>query len=127
MGEAIFSKDELAAMYELGRLYYEMGYVAPAERMFAGLAGLDGHTTASRIGLGLLKVERGSFQEATAHFRAALQSGTFVSSAKLGLVISFLGMQETARARSLLSEVMKESRDLSPEMRQLAEALAERC
>jgi len=127
MAEAGYTREELTAMYELGRLYYEMGYVAPAERMFAGLAGIDGNATASRIGLGLLKIERGAFQEATAHFRAALQAGTYIPSAKIGLVIAFIGMQEFARARSLLSEVTKDPRDLTPEMKQLVEALTERC
>ena len=127
MSEAGYSREELTSMYELGRLYYEMGYVAPAERMFAGLAGIDGNATASRIGLGLLKLERGAFQEATAHFRSALQAGTYVVSAKIGLVLAFIGLQEFARARSLLSEVGKDPLEITPEIKQLVDALTERC
>ncbi len=33
-----YSQTELNSIYELGRLYYEMGYFAPAERLFTGLS-----------------------------------------------------------------------------------------
>ena len=52
----------LRAIYELGRLYYEMGYFAPAERVFAGLASIDKGSTASDVGLGLVKLECGLYR-----------------------------------------------------------------
>jgi len=122
-----YSPEELVSIYELGRLYYEMGYLVPAERIFAGLVAVDGNHTAARIGLGLLKIERGLFQEATNQFRLALQANSFPLQAKLGLVIAFLGMQELPRARSLLGELTKEMNGISPEVSQLARVLATRC
>ena len=122
-----YTREELGSIYELGRMYFEMGYLAPAERIFAGLAGIDVGQTAAKIGLGLLKLERGLFQEATGHFRASLQAGSFPVQAKLGLVMAFLGLQEMPRARTLLAEVGKEMKDVSSDTRQLAEALAKRC
>ena len=125
--ESKYSTDELVSIYELGRLYYEMGYLVPAERIFAGLAAVDGNQTAARIGLGLLKMERGLFQDATNQFRAALQAGVFPLQAKLGLVIAFLGLQELPRARSLLSELSKEITDVPTDVAHLAKVLAKRC
>ncbi|MFN8391700.1 MAG: hypothetical protein U0136_15535 [Bdellovibrionota bacterium] len=125
-----YSRDQLNAVYELGRMYFEMGYFVPAERIFAGLTVVDGAVTPARVGLGLLKLERGLFQESTAFFRSAIQANTYALEAKLGLVAAFLGMGELPRARSLLSEVAKEMQGtpgISPEIRTLAEAFAERC
>lgn len=127
MAERTYSREELTSIYELGRLYFEMGYVAPAERIFSGLSGIDNHLTPSRIGLGLLKIERGLFQEATNVFRSVVQAGTFTLSAKLGLAIAFIGQQELGRARSLLSELEKEVADAPQETKQLVEALNKRC
>ena len=125
-----YSKETLNAIYELGRMYFEMGFFVPAERIFAGLADCDEGVTAARLGLGLLKLERGMFQESLVHFRAALNSNNFPIHAKLGLIAAFVGMQELGRARSLLAELAKEMQNalnVEPDVRTLAEALAQRC
>lgn len=125
-----YAPEQCAALYELGRLYLEMGYFVPAERIFSGLVAVEGDFLAARLGIGAVKLERGLFQEAAAHFRTALQAGGPHSLlSKVGLVAAFLGMQDVVRARSLLSEVAKdlgEKRDLDPDVRTLIEAFAVR-
>jgi hypothetical protein len=126
-----YTQEDLTSIYELGRMYFEMGFFMPAERIFAGLTVVDNGTTPARLGLGLLKLERGLFQESTVFFRASLQAKTFTLEAKLGLVAAFLGMGEIPRARSLLAEIAKEIQStpaaVHPEVRTLAEAFAQRC
>ena len=61
---ADYTKEMLSAAYELGRLYFESGYFVPAERIFSGLAAVDRGLTPSRVGLGLIRLEKGQFQEA---------------------------------------------------------------
>ncbi len=126
----IYTQQELFSIYELGRLYFEMGFYVPAERIFSGLSVVDQNLTPARVGLGVLKLERGLFQESAVHFRAAIQSNAFLLEAKLGLVAAFTGMGELPRARSLLSEVAKEFREtneVSSELVALAEVFATRC
>lgn len=125
-----YSSEELATIYELGRLYFEMGYFAPAERVFSGLSSVDDFRTPARIGLGLVKLERGLYQEASTHFRAALQSGSFELQAKLGLCASFVAAGELSRTQSILGEISKsveDGQELEPEERKLFEALIIRC
>ena len=125
-----YSEKDLVALYELGRLYYEMGYFAPAERVFAGLIVIDGGITPARVGLGLVKLERGLFSDAMTHFRMALQSGCFKVSAYLGLCCSFVAGGELDRARSLLSQLEREKQlqeDFSPEHKAIRDALQMRC
>ena len=127
---SVYSSEELLAIYELGRMYYEMGFFVPAERIFGGLITVDNNSTPARVGLGLLKVERGLYQDSTVHFRASIQAGAFVMQAKLGLVAAFLGLQEIPRARSLLAEIGKEmsqTPNVDQNLKTLAEAYAERC
>ena len=97
-----------SSVYELGKLYYEMGYLAPAERIFGGLAHIDQGSTPSRIGLGLVKLEGGLYEEAAYFFRASLENGNFILQARLGLCCCFLAINETSRAASLLQQIGKE-------------------
>ncbi len=134
-----YPSEQLVALYELGRLYFEMGYFAPAERVFAGLVAVDAGFLPARIGLGAVKLERGLFQESIGHFRAVVQDATSsgvagqnlgaqggqqpdrsiqVNSAyrlvgKVGLVAAFLGTQDATRAKSLLAEVAKEIAEIN--------------
>ncbi len=124
-----YSDEQLKAIYELGRMYYEMGYFAPAERIFAGLIGVDNGRTPARLGLALVKLERGALQEAAQHFRAALQNTGIAMQTKLGLAAAFVAAGELNRARSILGEVSKEAANLGKnaeekELRALWEALA---
>jgi lipopolysaccharide biosynthesis regulator YciM len=102
-----YSKEELIAIYELGRLYFEMGYFIPAERVFSGLAAVDKNQTCARLGLGLVKIEQGMYQDAVTHLRLALQQAAWEIQAKLGLCATFIASGEEQRARSLLGEVSK--------------------
>lgn len=126
-----YSEKELVALYELGRLYYEMGYFAPAERVFAGLVVIDGGYTPARIGLGLIKLERGLFSDAMNHFRIALQNESqFKLSAYLGLCSAFVAGGEFDRARSLLSQLERDKpmqESFIPEYRTIRDALHIRC
>ena len=125
-----YSKEELSGIYELGKMYFEMGFFVPAERIFSGLIGIEGSMIPARLGLGLIKLERGLYQEATLHFRQVLQSGSYAIHAKLGLVSAFIGMQEMSRARSLIAEIAKElpqHSNVGSEIRMLAQAFAVRC
>jgi hypothetical protein len=125
-----YSNEELVAIFELGRLYFEMGYFAPAERIFAGLSVVDDERTPCRIGLGLVKLERGLFQEATTHFRQSLQIGKYPILAKLGLCAAFVAMKEMSRAQSILAEISNDPdhlRMIDPDQQRLFEALVLRC
>lgn len=106
-----YSRTDLTAIYELGRLYYEMGYFAPAERIFAGLCAVDGAQTPSRLGLGLVKIERGLIEESMVQLRQALQSGLCPLETKLGLCASFIAAGDIERARSLLTQIETEHRE----------------
>ena len=130
MSERSYSEDELMSFYELGRMYYEMGYFAPAERIFSGLAAVDQGATPARCGLGLVKLERGLHDQSQQHFRLALQESAFPLQAKLGLVASFLASGEIQRAKSLLVELASELEAAPGEnadLRVLWEAFALRC
>ena len=125
-----YADEQLKAIYELGRLYFEMGYFAPAERIFAGLSVVDGAQTPARLGLGLVKLERGLFQEAAVHFRNVIQSGRYTLPAKVALASAFLAAGELTRAKSMLGEISKEAGPQlaqDTEMRILWEALVIRC
>ena len=125
-----YSKKILFSIYELGRLYFEMGYFAPAERIFVGLAGMDGGQTPSLVGLGLVKLECGLFPESIAYFREALEREVFPLQAKLGLSAAFISTGEYARARSILTQIKRDQGGedrLDEETRMLWEALDVRC
>lgn len=106
-----YSRDQLLAMYALGRLYFEMGYFSPAERIFNGLSTLDGGQTPARLGLGLVKIERGRFEEAAQCLRVALEQGTYPVEVQLGLCTTFVATGDNQRARSLLQQLKKEHSD----------------
>ena len=127
---AAYTNEELTAIYELGRVYFEMGYFAPAERIFSGLSVVDEGRSLSRLGLGLIKLERGLYQEAVTHFRAALESGSSEIQAKLGLCASFIAMDQVPRAQSILREIsqaMQSGQPVEGEVKRLFEAFAIRC
>ena len=126
--ESAYSRDQLIALYELGRMYYEMGYFTPAERIFNGIAILDEQAAPARLALGLLKLERGLHAEAATHFRSVLQHDAYAFQAKLGLCLSFLRAGERSRARSVLAEIVKSSGGVEatePEVGTLFGALTE--
>ena len=119
-----------SSAYELGRMYYEMGYMAPAERIFGGLANTDEGSTPSRIGLGIIKLEGGLYEEAAYYFRASLENGNFMLQARLGLCCCFLASRETSRAISTLQQINKEHESElvhNPAMTRLWESLYIRC
>jgi len=102
-----YSKQDLLAIYELGRLYFEMGYFVPAERIFSGLISIDQGQTPARLGLGLVKLECGLFADSLSHLRHANQDPAYELQAKLALSAAFVGMKEYMRAQSMLSEIKK--------------------
>lgn len=125
-----YSGEELAAIYELGRLYFEMGYFPAAERIFSGLSAIDGGFTPARIGLGLLRIENGQYNDATTFFRGELPDGNYKIEAKLGMCAAFMALGEVPRARSLLGQIDKDFqavKNLNPELQRLWQAFAIRC
>ncbi|MCB0324286.1 MAG: hypothetical protein KDD69_11970 [Bdellovibrionales bacterium] len=125
-----YSNEELAGIYELGRMYFELGYFAPAERIFNGLVVVDEGRTPARLGLGLLKLERGLYQEAGTHFRSVLESKSYEVQAKLGLCAAFVAAGDLVRAKSILDELAKtleRNPGTEPEVRRLFQAYVARC
>lgn len=122
-----YSAEELSNIYELGRLYFETGFFAPAERIFNGLLAIDPAATPSRLGLGLVKLELGLFNEAATLFRQCLEGNEFEMRAKVGLACCFLASNESSRAESLLREVRLAEKDgvvsFAAEEQRLLEAL----
>ena len=107
-----------------------MGYYTPAERIFNGLCVIDGGVTPSRISLGVIKLERGLFEESAQHFKRALQEGYYPLQSKLGLSIVFIGQGDISRAKSVLVQLateLEKAIDAPSELRTLWEALALRC
>lgn len=131
MINSIYSSEHLSALYELGRLYYQLGYYAPAEKIFNGLLTIDSdNETAANIGLGLIKLERGAYEEATSYFRFALEGGNYKLQAKLGMLATFVAKAEILRARSLLEEVDSEVANqdtLDPDLGKLLKAFFRCC
>ena len=125
-----YSREELNAIYELGRLYFEMGYFSPAERIFAGLCVVDKGQTPSLLALGLVKIERGRFDEAAQCLRSSLESGQYVFQVELALCVSFIASGDRDRAYSLLRQIEKENASelgLYKEYQRLWDALLARC
>ena len=122
-----YSDREIIGLYELGRLYYEMGIFHSAEKIFSGLVAVQAQNIPSNIGLGLVKLERGKYEEAEGCFREALRNKDFELEAQFGLVILFLATNELGRARVLLSQMEKSFSDVRSDtiLRNLGEALAE--
>ena len=120
-----YSLEELTAIYELGRAYFEMGYFAPAERIFNGLVVVGDEHVPARLGLGMIKLERGLYDEALGHFRLVLEGGSFDLQAKLGICAVFVATKDIPRAQSILAEVAKSldgRRGVDLEIRKLYEA-----
>lgn len=120
-----YSTEELSSIYELGRTYFEMGFFAPAERLFNGIIALNPQFVPARLALGMVKLENGLFEESSTHFRAVLDVGGFDIQAKLGLCAAFVASNELPRAQSILAElsgVIENERGLDTDIRKLYEA-----
>lgn len=102
-----YSNDELFSIYELGRMYYEMGYFAAAERIFAGLVAVSDDFAEARLGLGLVKFECEQYDEAAGCFRSLVQEDKLALEAYLGLAAIFIAQGEATRARTLLLQLEK--------------------
>lgn len=125
-----YSNKELNSIYQLSVVYYDMGFFAPAERILQGLVAIDKEYSPAKLGLGLIKIEKGLFSEAAGHFREVIEVGPYNLQAKLGLVFSFLGAKDISRARSVLNQVKsdhKEELDANRNLGSLLEAAIIRC
>ena len=119
-----YSLGALIGIFELGRMYYETGFFAPAERIFTGLAVIDKSAMPSKLGLGLVKLELGLYNEASTFFRQCIEERAFDVSAKISLAVCFIAQGELKRAQSLLVEVAEVSKKtLGYEERKLLDAL----
>lgn len=101
---ADYSEDLLKSICELGRLYLEMGFFVPAERIFNGLIVIEPGLSCARLGLAIVKLERGLYAEASSQFRLAMQSEQFQIYSKLGLCCCYLAQKDLKRASSILQE-----------------------
>lgn len=127
---AEYSRELLDAIYELGRLYFDMGYFPPAERIFAGLSCVDSGTTPSQLGMGLIKLERGLYDDAIGHFRAMVDTGHYQLQSKLGICAALVGKKDLQKARIILDQMERDIVNASrmhPEQKRLWEALKIRC
>lgn len=128
---ADYPADELKAIYELGKLYFEMGYFVPAERIFQGLLASDAEEiTPARLGVGLVKLETGLFQESTSFFRTTIEKATFGLEGQLALAMASLGLGDTTRVRALLRQMEIEVKGVTftrPDLFHLWESLMIRC
>ena len=95
----------LAAVYELGRLYFEMGYLVAAERIFQGLVAVEPEFAPAILGVAVTRVERGAHEEGGQFFRRVLTNPTYSLSAKVGLAAAFVRGRDYVRAMSLLQEI----------------------
>ena len=118
---SVYSEKELHALYELGRMYYELGYFTPAERIFTGLSAIDGGSTPAKVGLGLIKLESGLFDDAVSYFREGLEIEKFKILSKIGLAAAFIANDELPRARSILGQV---ERDFKLETEHVSQAVS---
>ena len=103
-----YATADLILIYEVGRLYYLLGYFAAAERIFLGLSQLDHGLTASRLGLGLCKLENSLYDDALHILREVCTSGHYQLPGKCALVALFVNAGELSRAKSLLLELAPE-------------------
>jgi lipopolysaccharide biosynthesis regulator YciM len=121
---SIYTIEILSGIFELGRMYYETGFFAPAERIFSGLIAVDNGATPSKLALGLVKLDLGLYNEASTLFRQCIEERSFDRSAKIALAGCFIAQNELKRAQSLLVEVAEVSRkNLSYEERKLLDGL----
>ena len=125
-----YKEEELLAIYELGRMYYNMGYFVAAEKIFSGLAAIDNEVTPAAVGLGLVKIERGLISESVQHFRKALDSAEYEIDAKVGLGVAFVGLGEFQRAKLIFEDIRKKRSTLlnkRPDLQRLVSAFISRC
>ena len=104
-----YSDSQFLAIYELGRLYYQMGFSASAEKIFSGLVAVRSESVNSLIGLGLVRLERGLFSAAFDTFRLALNIDSSSVEAKIGMAVSAVALKDFSRAQVILSEIQRES------------------
>ena len=126
----IYTNTELAGIYELGKMYYEMGFYTAAERIFQGLLLIDQGSTPSRIGLGLIKLENGLLAESVTQFREAIKASNFETEAKVGLSLCFIAEGQHSRAHWLFNDVaMKNTETLTnqPLLKRFVECLTDFC
>jgi hypothetical protein len=119
---------ELCAIYELGRLYFETGFLAEAEVIFLGLRAASAEFAPSFVGIGLVRLEKGEFQESLLSFREAVKQHRLIVEAKIGMGAAFLALGENRRAATILLELSREVNEphVSSEVRQLWQALSRR-
>ena len=119
----IFSEKELYSIYELGKLYYDMGYFSAAERVFSGLIEIDGGDTPSLLGLGLVKFERGQYEEASLLFMKVMdKTPEFELEARIALGICLVALKDYPKARVVLEDVTTRLGDSSSQTYKLASA-----
>ena len=106
--EMKFSDSEVEALFEIGRFYYILGYFVPAARIFSGLQHIDEGLVPTFVALGLLKLEGGLYAEASVYFRESISRNLFINEAKIGLAASYIGMGESSRAHSVLTQMKKD-------------------
>lgn len=124
-----YSIENLFAIYQLGKMYLEHGYLSAAEKIFSGLMVVDNQQTPSRLAFGIIKLECGQLSQATEFFREELKNEKFASRARLALALSYVAEGEFLRAKAILDQLRSESEHLQlPEsLTPLYRALTIRC
>ena len=101
----IYSTKQKESLYALGRMYLELGYLIPAERIFNGIVSVDKDFAAAGLGLGMARLERGLQEEAVSAFRQVLEVEGYAFEARLGMCLAFIAQGEEDRAASVLKEL----------------------
>ncbi|MCC6931963.1 MAG: tetratricopeptide repeat protein [Deltaproteobacteria bacterium] len=106
---ANYSSNELKEIYRIAKLYYEMGYIVPAEKLFWGIVSVRDDFFEAHLGLGVIYLEKGQVDDAAKHFRRAMTTEQFAVEAKIGLALSFIATSSLARAQALLAQMAYEN------------------
>lgn len=115
---------ELAAIYQLGCLFLELGYLVAAERLFRGLVACGTRDLPSDLALGLVLLQGDVFEEAEQCFERSLQQAQIMGQAKIAQAALFVATKDYEHAKAVLEELHRSQAEITPAQEILAEALS---
>ena len=128
--ETEYGTELVLGLYNLGRMYYELGYRGLAHRVFEGLVRIDRRAESpAKIGVAALYLEQQDYKEALVQFRDVIENSAFALEGKLGLCAVFVAQGELERGKQLLLSIQGEIDAVQnqPKLISLWEALLVRC
>jgi Flp pilus assembly protein TadD len=100
-----YSKDEVADIYRLGKLWLETGQHKRAEALFSGLNEVAPLFAPAWLGTAYVRAQRGEYEEALLATKSALRAQADMSEAMLYLVALSLTTGDLSTAGTYLGEV----------------------